>query len=310
MPDTIESPPAQSGQHTLTPADLFAGFERDGFVLRDQADNTAGLRRSMAVGDCLSPLLVAGDMLHIEYGATPQHGSIVVFEWSTDVQESWAKDPRRADWISKFGNTDFSRGMKILWTWPQGIPAQFQNDYLIANDGMRKAADHKILGVLRGVERGGQLLRGDIVHRLVALAMIDPNAATHTAINNNNGSGSGITGISGLSSLGVVVSLPGPPIDSTLIVTATIQARQTVGTLGDVKLLLRYADDGVTFVSAAQELKIVSASFQTYTLQWQYSHSHSNSGVNGQAGIYSDSGSTSDSYDWQQATLQMEHIIR
>jgi len=83
-----------------------------------------------------------------------------------------------------------------------------------------------------------------------------------------------------------------------------------VGTLGDVKLLIRYADDGVTFVSAAQEMKVISASFTTYMMQWQFAHSHLNFGVNGQAGIYSDSGSTSDSYDWQQATLQIEHIIR
>jgi hypothetical protein len=137
------------------------------------------------------------------------------------------------------------------------------------------------------------------------------NAATQLVVNNNNSSASGITGITGLSNLGVTVSNTGPVVSCTVIVTATIQARQTVGTLGDVKLLLQYKDNpGGAFVPSSQELKIVSASFQTYTLQWQFSHSAVNAGVSGQAAIYSDSGSTSDSYDWQLATLQMEYVLR
>jgi hypothetical protein len=312
MPDTMtESPPPASIQHTLSTAELFAGFERDGFYIPDHPLIPAGLYRAMAVGDCLCPVLAAGDTLHIERGAMPQHGDIVMFEWLKEVQDSWSKDSRRADWISKHGNTDFSRGMKLFWRWPQGVPAQFQDDYLIANDGMRKLGDNKILGVLRAVERNGVRLTGDLVRRPISLASIDPNAATQIAINNNNGAGSGFTGITGLSSLGIVASLPGPTVDCTLIVTATIQARQTAGTLGDVKLLLRYTDDsGATITSSAQEIKIVSASFQTYAMQWQFAHSHLNASVVGQASIWSDSGSTSDSYDWQLATLQMEHVIR
>jgi len=145
---------------------------------------------------------------------------------------------------------------------------------------------------------------------LTPTASIDLNAATQIVINNNNSSATGLTGITGLTSLGIVVSNSGPKFACSVIVTATIQARQTVGTLGDVKILVRYADDGVTPVSSAQELKIVAASFQTYTLQWQFSHTLANSGVSGQASIWIDVGNAADSTDWQLATLQMEYILR
>jgi hypothetical protein len=141
-------------------------------------------------------------------------------------------------------------------------------------------------------------------------AQIGLNAATVTTINNNAGGGTGITGFTGLSSLGFVVNPPSPASASTVIVTATISARQTVGTVGQMKLLLRFADDSVTFVSASNEVPIASAAYQAYTLQWQFSHVTANAG-HGQAGIYVDNtGVSTNSMDWTQATLQVEYIIR
>jgi hypothetical protein len=109
------------------------------------------------------------------------HGDIVCLSGHRKWQKSWEQDPRRDDWVKQFGITDFSRGMKLFWRWPVGVPEQFRDDYLIANDGLRKVADHKILGVLRAVERNGVLLQGDIVHRPISLASIDPNAVSTIA---------------------------------------------------------------------------------------------------------------------------------
>jgi hypothetical protein len=141
-------------------------------------------------------------------------------------------------------------------------------------------------------------------------AQIGLNAATITIINNSNSGGSGLTGFTGLTSLGFVVNPPSPAADCTVIVTATVSARQTVGTVGQMKVLVRFSDDGVTYVSASQELPIASAAYQAYTMQWQFAHSAANAG-HGQAGIYVDNtGVSTNSMDWNQATIQAEYIIR
>lgn len=207
-------------QQNLTCEGLFADFERDGYYFNHPVANTAGLYRSMGVGDCLYPILAPGDMCHIEMGARPEHGDIVMFEWSQEVQKSWETDPRRAECIAKFGNTDFSRGMKLFWRWPAGVPELFQDSYLIANDGLRKAKDHKILGVLRAVERNGVLLQGDIVHRPVALASIDPNAATDL-MEASSASSTSTSGALGLVVNVLTLTVPNLPFDCTLILTAT-----------------------------------------------------------------------------------------
>lgn len=312
-------------QHTLDPVQLFQGFARDGFRLRDPVIDTTGLRRSFAVGSCLEPLIFAGDELFIDESACPEHGDLVWFEWPAETVAQWRESERSAQWTKRWGSHDFTRGLKLLWEFTRGFPDFVPKEfYLLTNEDMTRVGTHKFLGVVRAIVRNGVMLTTlglaacDNVAPYaqpgaeipVACTSIDPNAATQLVINNNNGAGSGITGITGLSSLGIVASNSGPAVNCTVIVTATIQARQTVGTLGDVKLLVRYADDGVTLVSSAQELKIVSASFQTYTIQWQFSHSAANRGVAGQASIWSDSGSTSDSYDWQLATLSMEYVLR
>jgi hypothetical protein len=85
---------------------------------------------------------------------------------------------------------------------------------------------------------------------------------------------------------------------------------QTVGTAGQMKLLVTFADNGSTFVSATQEVPIDSSTYQAYTLQWQFAHLPVNAG-HGQAGIYVDNtGASTNSMDWSQATIQAEYIIR
>jgi Putative phage tail protein len=149
-----------------------------------------------------------------------------------------------------------------------------------------------------------------VILDLIPTAGIDPNAATVTVIaNNGSGSGGSSGGVSGLISTGFVVNPSGPKVACTVIVTATIGAQQTAGTLGDVKVLVRFADDSSTFVSATQEVPVTSANLQTYTLQWQFSHTAANAGL-GQAAIYFDIGSVSDFWGWNGASLQVEYIIR
>lgn len=141
-------------------------------------------------------------------------------------------------------------------------------------------------------------------------AQVSPNAATTSLIaNNSSGSGGTITGVSGLLASGFVIHPSGPGFDCTAVVTATIGVQQTAGTLGDVKVLVRFADDGSTYSSATQEVPINSATLQPYTLQWEFAHSKANAGV-GTVQIYFDVGSTSDAFAWNTASLQIEYLIR
>jgi hypothetical protein len=94
-------------------------------------------------------------------------------------------------------------------------------------------------------------------------------------------------------------------------VSELISARQTVGTLGQIKLLVRYADDDVTPVSAGFESPILTATYVNYVLQWQFSHALANANSPAQASIWADNtGPSTNSYDWNSATLQVEYILR
>jgi hypothetical protein len=225
----------------------------------------------------------------------------VAIEMDRDVlAEIFDRNKSRPGWLDTYGTRLSPMVFKVLTNCGHEY-------YCATNDSLFELEPNRILGVVRRIERAGVALYVDPPE----CSMISPFAATNIIINNNNSSGTGITGITGLSSLGVVVSNTGIGFDFPVIVTATIQARQTAGVLGDVKLLLRYTDDnGSSFTSSAQELKIMSASFQTYTLQWQFQHHASNVGLNAQASIWSDSGNVADSYDWQLATLQLENVIK
>ena len=148
--------------------------------------------------------------------ATPEHGDLVLFEWSQSVLDSWATDPRKADWIAKFGNADFRRGVKLFWEFPHEAPNFMPREhYLLTNADARKAKDHKVLGVVRAVER-----RGVILKCLVALAGIDINAATSVSeisVVNVAVSSSNVGFLTTIASLNV-----GPfPVAATVVITVT-----------------------------------------------------------------------------------------
>lgn len=135
------------------------------------------------------------------------------------------------------------------------------------------------------------------------------NAATYTIVQNDNASGTIGPGVTGKQNLGVVVNPVSPAYDCTAILTATIQADQPTGTLGDVKVLVGFADSGSGFSYSPQETGITSTTFASYTLQWQFAHLGSNAG-HGQAAIFFDVGANTDIANWQTATIQVEYIIR
>jgi hypothetical protein len=160
---------------------------------------------------------------------------------------------------------------------------------------------------------------GEVASMVVAVSGCEPiraaqvavNGATVIAMNTSAVTTTGITGVTGLLSTGVVVNPTGPNVPCTIIVTATISARQTVGTLGQYKLLVRYADDGVTNVSSGFESPILTATYVSYTLQWQFAHTLANINHAAQASIWLDNtGPSTNSVDWTGATLQVEYILR
>jgi hypothetical protein len=267
-------------------------------------------------GDCLFPLITDQHVLKVRAVGPDEAlvpGRLYCIEWDNDAEIQVYRDKMGIPRTEKIVIMKFLYFTAFEW-------------YAVCRESMARLGQSIVTGEVVGVVATAAALLaagcGNEVHARAPAcgnpfdaasaecSQLGLNAATQLVINNNNGAGSGITGITGLTSLGVVVSNTGPNVDCTVIVTATVQARQTAGTLGDVKLLVRYRDDGVTLVSSSQELKIVSASFQTYTLQWQFAHSRANAGVTEQASIWSDSGNVADSYDWQLATLQMEFVIR
>jgi hypothetical protein len=208
---------AQSVQETLDAGALFAGFERDGFYLRNPATRTDGLYGTTTAGDCLTPIIVEGDYVHIELGAQPEHGDIALIQWSAHVVESWKGTERAAQWAGRFGSMDMSRALKLVRDFPQVLPPERRTRYWTCRDNFSKSAS--ALGVVRGVTRNGVLLTGDIVHRpVVALSGIDQHAATdivYTTISSVTvPAGSGYTTIGS-------ISIPGYPGPVQVIVTAS-----------------------------------------------------------------------------------------
>jgi hypothetical protein len=149
-------------QATMDAKEMFEAFAKDGLPLRNPASDLAGLYRAVAIGNCLEPLIYAGDELYIDYKATnPAHGDLVLFEWPDEVIEQWNASTRKKEWVCQFGGTaDFTRGVKLLWRWPEDprIPEKFREDWLVANDGLRRAKGFTLIGVVRAVVRAGVML--------------------------------------------------------------------------------------------------------------------------------------------------------
>jgi hypothetical protein len=229
MNAVLQAPaPAACITETLDAGALFAGFERDGFRLRNPASSTAGLHVLSAAGDCLDPLIVAGDRVFIDRGAEVQHGDLAMIQWAPHVVDSWKGSERAASWAAKFGNLDMSRGLKICRDFPQAVPAQHRSRYWVCKENASRNAS--AVGRVVAVERGGILLRGDLVHRPVALAGIDANAATGVS----DTTAASVT-VSSSSSPSAILSLAVGPfsVGVTLVCTATTQWQFSTGANAD-----------------------------------------------------------------------------
>jgi hypothetical protein len=215
---------------SLDAAAMFAGFERDGFHLRNPVSRTDGLYSVTTAGDCLTPVIVEGDHVHIEMGAQPQHGDLALVQWTDEVIKSWSASERSKQWAARFGAMDMSRGLKLCWDFPLSAPDWARSRYWVCRENLSRAKNAAPLGVVRAVERGGILLRGDIVHRPIALSGIDENAATSVA----DTTAASVT-VSSSSSPSAILSLAVGPfaVATTLVCTATTQWQFSTATNAD-----------------------------------------------------------------------------
>jgi hypothetical protein len=246
-------------------------------------------------GTCLNPLIVAGDRMRIRPVAEDEtliDGGLYLIRWHDESEVQLYRDSINLKGTEPIIIAKYLRFFAGQW-------------WILCKDSM-----HRLNGTIVG-QIVGKAVPSPEIAPAVHAPQLGQNAATQILINNSSAGTTGITGFTGLISLGVVLNPTGPLVACSLIVTATITARQTVGTAGQMKLVVRYADDGSTFVSAAQEIPISGASYQSFTLQWQFAHVLANAGIGGQIGIYVDNtGPSTNSFDWQAATLQSEFILR
>jgi hypothetical protein len=278
----------KDGQQSLGPADWDALVARG---LQFEPYRGADTHMRTARGTCLTPLVTAGDRLRVRGVADDEQlidGGLYLIRWDDETEVQLYRDSISLKGTEPIYIAKFLRFFSGEW-WCQ------------CKDSLARLNGAVVGQVV------GAMSNAPAVHA----SQIGFNAATQILINNSSAGTTGNTGFTGLQSIGVVLNPTGPNVACTLIVTATITARQTVGTVGQMKFVVRYADDAVTFVSAAQEVPISSASYQNYTLQWQFSHLLANIGHAAQVGIYVDNtGPSTNSYDWQAATLQSEFILR
>ncbi|MHB8816554.1 MAG: hypothetical protein ACYDAE_25280, partial [Steroidobacteraceae bacterium] len=291
-----------NGSFSFNPAEDFAHMvrrvESNTFRLRAPESHTERLVGPFrGTGTCLRPVLFE-NYTWIDPTMEPADGDFVLVSLDPEelagIIERGKDDP---EWIATYGPNPGPVVVKIL----RSIGHQWylsERKTCFPLTGFRahplKPRNNRVLGVVRAVM---DMRTGKFLYDAPLARAIGQNAATYTVVNNSNVSGN-VSGVTGLQNLGIVVNPSGPNGDATVIVTATIQCEQVAGTLGDAKVLVRFADDGVTYSSSAQQLPITSSSFQTYTLQWQFSHVAANAG-HGQAGIWLDMGSTADSVNWQ-----------
>jgi hypothetical protein len=291
------------------PLQLEDAFERltHGWRPRSPAfgDELAALEASHCRGDCVSPLLQDGDTAFVDRRLRAQPGDLATFRLSArgcdaqnrDLpvgQSPWAPGASWAKLMIEY------RGLEMLLDRHGGAATAT----LLACES---ADDRPILHPVRNVMRGGRLLYAPDTFA----AQLGNNAATVTYATGSTASGTGNTGFTGYLNTGVVLTPTSQPnYDCTVIVTVTIQARQTVGTLGQMKVLPAFADNGSTYVYSGHEEPVLSASYQLYTCQWEFSHSSANTG-SGRVAIFMDNtGASTNSMDFTSASLQAEYIVR
>jgi hypothetical protein len=166
------------------------------------------------------------------------------------------------------------------------MPEELRASYWVCKDGISRQATAKPLGRVAAIVRGGKYLTGDIVYRAVSLASIDQNAATSVQIYNDNFAGGLVVGAGHYLITGFAPASSASNFDCTAIVTLTIDnVVQVTGMAGDLELEIAYNDS--TFggtdpnpagYSYSTNKALVTATAQSYALQWQFSHIGANMG--------------------------------
>jgi hypothetical protein len=247
-------------QETLDGAQMFRDFERSGFQLRNPATSTTGLLCLNAVGDCLNPIVVEGDLIYVERGATPEHGDLALIEWAPAVVASWFASERAESWAKRFGDIPMDRGLKLAWDFPQALPAHLRKRFWVCKDNMSRNA--VALGVVRAIERNGVLLHGDIVHRpIVATAGIDKNAATDVAVS----TAASTVLVSGANT--AITSLTVGPLDGAATCVFTINAEYQFDTGAVADYLILRA--GVWTTNPPPFKTVINTSSATFQASYQ-----------------------------------------
>ncbi len=264
----------------------------------------ARLEASHIRGTCVAPLTADGDTVFIDRHTPPQPGDLVSFALSRrgcDAQNSdlppgqtpWAPGSRWVKLLTRYHGFDMlldryggaATATLLTCEDPDGVP---------------------VLDPVRNVMRGGKLLFGPDAYA----SGLGANAATITDVAHASPAGVSLTGVTGNTLLNPSMTMTNSPgYDCTAIVTMNITAAQTLGTLGDVSLLVAFADDGSTLAYSTSTYPVLSASNQQYTLQWEFSHLATNGG-SGKVHACANFGSTSDKLVYGPATLQVEYVIR
>jgi len=278
---------------------IFETTVREGWRPRTPAFGVelAQLDVSVARGTCLNPIIFEGDELFLDPETPPRSGDLVAFRLSERGAERQNSD-------LPAGQEPWQPGahwLKLYWEY-HSIPMLLENTHSASVSLM--AGDSPLVPV-RNVRRAGRLLFRDCYMSGLGL-----NAATITNVGHFTPTGVSLTGATGVTLLNPTLNMTNSPnYDCTAIATVNITARQTTGTVGDVSLLIVFADDNVTHVNSTSIYKVLSSSDQQYTLQWEFSHLGANVGL-GKAWVAADPGSTSDTLVYGPATIQVEYVIR
>ena len=222
-------------QEELSAAKMVADFGRDGFRLRAPALPSELFRyqQRVAVGLCLDPIIRPDDELYIDAtDTTVEHGDLVMIEWTPEIIQAWNSGNKRAAWEAKFGaGNNMSRGIKLRWQFPRSKLEEFRSWYWVCRDGISREGTAKPLGRVVAIVRAGKYLSGDIVHRTVSLASIDPNAVSQmVSLFDLNGTGAAMA--------------PGSPLSNAILKTVAIS---TIGS--PVAVDLSCADEILAFGS-------------------------------------------------------------
>jgi len=266
-------------QETLDGSQMFRDFEQDGFRLRTAPASLDGLYCVTAAGNCLDPVIIEGDRVYVERGAVPEHGDLALIEWAPAVVEAWFASERAESWAKRFGNLPMNRGLKLAWDFPQYAPERARSRYYICRENASKRATP--LGTVRAVERGGVLLRGDLVHRPVGLAGIDAHAATSTSLAVQSSiSSPPINPYPAAPTDVFTTSISALSIDCTIIITLVISnAYISTGAAQQVGITAGFYDGAASEVfgpNPALVNAVTSATASSYSYQAQFQHLRSN----------------------------------